>query len=110
MTTGESADRIYDKIAGMAGLAAKAGRIVKGARACEEAAARGRILVLLMPGDAADNTAAGLRKVCGRYGVPVLVFGEMETFGKITGKDGIAAIGVTESSFASRIMELYKQL
>ncbi|NCU27173.1 hypothetical protein EOM86_10720 [Candidatus Nomurabacteria bacterium] len=99
--------RKYNRIWGMTGLAAKAGKIAAGARACEEAVRTGRIFLVMIAEDAANNTTEGIEKLCIRNDVPYMVIGKIETFGDHVGRSGIAVLGITDTKLADRIKQIY---
>ena len=103
-------DRIYRKFLGMSGLAARAGKVICGAELCGNAVKRGKVFLVVLAEDTAANTAEKIMKVCGNRVVPVITAGNMDSLGRSVGKEGIAVFGVTDNSFAVRIMELYKLL
>ncbi len=98
-----------DRVLGMLGLAARAGRVVGGSSLCEKAVREGKVLLLLTAGDLSPKTEEPLLRLCGHKGVPVIKIADMERLGKFTGKSGRAAVGITDRRFADRILELAEQ-
>ena len=62
-----------DKALRYLGLATRAGKLAVGAQDCEKQLRQSRGGLVIAAADAADNTAAQARSVCGGRGVPLLV-------------------------------------
>ena len=87
------------------GLAAKAGKIVSGEFATENAVKSGKAFLVLVAEDASDNTRKKFRDMCDFYEVPVYVFGDKEELGKYCGREFRASLAVQDENFAKAIMK-----
>ena len=76
------------------GLAAKAGRVVSGEFATEKAVKAGKARLVLVAGDASDNSRKKFSDMCAYYKVPVYFVGTKEELGGAIGKDYRASLGV----------------
>ena len=94
-----------DRMLNMLGLCARAGRLITGEKACEQAVRGGSAFVALLDGAAAANAVKALGDACRSYGVPLLRTGEY-ALGDAIGKPGRMAAAVTDARMAQRLIEL----
>ena len=97
-----------DKLAGMIGLAMRAGKLVIGTEQVCLSMAKGKVLLCLASSEASEGTRKKLRTKCEFYGVRMIThdirIGEL---GRIVGKTyAPACIGVTDVNFADAIAKL----
>ena len=88
------------------GLAAKAGRVVSGEFATEKAVKAGKARLVLVAGDASDNSKKKFSDMCAYYKVPIYLVGTKEELGGAIGKDYRASLGVTDDNFAVAMKKL----
>jgi len=85
------------------GLARRAGRVVVGVEALKAAARKGRLAVVVVAEDAAENALA---RVGGEVrAVERARFGTRDTIGRALGRGAVPIVGVTDRSLARRILE-----
>ena len=65
-----------DKALAMIGLAQKAGKIVSGEFATEKAVKTGKAALVIVAGDASENTKKMFTNMCAFYEVPVYIYSE----------------------------------
>ncbi len=94
--------RIYSFL----GLAAKAGKIVSGGEVCERAVKSGKICLIIVAEDAANNMKRRFKGMCEYRGIDIRIFGERELLGKFTGKDMRVVIGILQDEFAKQILKM----
>lgn len=82
------------------GLAAKAGKVVSGEFATENAVKSGKAFLVLTAEDASNNTRKKFNDMCTYYKVPLYTIGSKEELGTAIGKDYRASLGVTDENFA----------
>lgn len=82
------------------GLAAKAGKVVSGEFATENAVKSGKAFLVLTAEDASNNTRKKFNDMCTYYEVPFYTIGSKEELGIAIGKDYRASLGVTDENFA----------
>ena len=88
------------------GLAAKAGKLVYGTQfVCEGLQAK-KVVAVIEAAGTGSNTAKRLRDRCAFYEIPLyLCSADAETLGRALGKGPIAAVGLSDASFARAIIE-----
>lgn len=94
---------MQSKVLSMIGLATKAGKIVSGEFSVEKAVKSGKSYLVIVAGDASDNTKKMFTNMCTFYKVPIYFFGDKSTLGKSMGKESRASIAVLDEGFARNI-------
>ncbi|HIX30044.1 MAG TPA: ribosomal L7Ae/L30e/S12e/Gadd45 family protein [Candidatus Blautia stercoravium] len=87
------------------GLAAKAGKIVSGEFATENAVKAGKAFLVLVAEDASDNTRKKFKDMCTYYEVPFYIIGTKEELGSAIGKEYRASLALTDENFAVATVE-----
>ena len=95
-----------NKVYGLIGIAAKAGKVTSGGNTCEIPIIKGKAKLVIIAGDSADNTKKRFHKIAVDNGVPVRVFGSCENLGKFCGKDRRSVLTVNDNGFALKLMAL----
>ncbi len=88
------------------GLAARAGAIVPGTERVREAVHAGEARLVLVAGDASENTRAKLIPLLQARGVPHALAYDRARLGAAIGRAPLGAVGVSDASFARRLREL----
>ena len=91
------------KAASYIGLACKAGRLVSGEYMVEKTIKEGKAELVIVAGDASDNTKKNFRDACAYRNVPYLVFSDKNDLGHMTGKEMRACLAITDPGFAAAI-------
>jgi len=94
------------RILSMLGLAAKAGSLVSGEFSVEKAVKEHKAFLVIVAGDASDNTKKNFRNMCTFYQVPIAFCSDKETLGHSVGKMFRACTAVTDEGFAKAILKL----
>lgn len=94
---------IRDKVLSMLGLAMKAGKVVSGEFAVDEAGKSGEAKLILIAQDASARTYKSITDMCRYYDVPFEVYGTKDSLGHAIGKENRALIAVTDTGFATKI-------
>ena len=92
-----------NKLYSLLGLAVKSGNAVSGEYAVEKAVKSGSARLVIISGDASDNTVKQFSNMCGFYEVPVFRYGTKEELGHAMGKEVRASLAITEEGFAKSI-------
>lgn len=92
-----------DRAISMLGLAAKAGKVVSGEFSTEKAVKSGKAFLVLVAGDASDNTKKRFRDMCGFYHTPFQVYGSKEQLGAAIGKEFRASLAITDEHLAEAV-------
>ena len=98
-----------DRVLSMLGIAAKAGKVVSGEFATENAVKAGKAFLVVTAADASDNTSKKFRDMTGFYKVPMVVYGTKETLGGCIGKDDRSSLAVTDEKLAEAVTNKIKQ-
>lgn len=94
------------KILSLLGLAMRAGRLVSGQAMVEETVRACAAELVIIAGDASDNTKKTILDKSTTYETPVYIFSTMDVLGKSIGKEMRACIAVTDAGFAQKIEKL----
>lgn len=94
-----------DRVLSMLGIAAKAGRVVSGEFATENAVKAKKAYLVVTAADASENTAKKFRDMTDYYEVPLRVYGVKETLGGCIGKDYRSSLAVTDETLAAAVMK-----
>ena len=87
----------------MIGLATKAGKTASGEFCTEKEVKTGRAALVIVAGDASDNTKKKFRNMCDYYRVPLAVYGGKEELGGSIGQEYRASLAVTDPGLAGAI-------
>lgn len=93
------------KILGLLGLAMRAGKIVAGADAVEEAYTKRKLKLIILAEDASERTKSNFYKLVDNKAVHICEFGEMSEIAKAIGKTPKAVIGVKDINFSKEIIK-----
>ena len=85
------------------GFARKAGSLVFGTGTCEVTMKRGKVKLLIIAEDTADNSKKKLVSLAESMNVPYIVYGLSEELSRIVGTSGRNAFAVTDENFAEII-------
>lgn len=94
---------IQDRVLSLIGLAMKAGKIVSGEFMTESETKSGRAVLVIVAGDASDNTKKKFRDMCEFYKVPIYIYGDKDTLGHAIGKEFRASLAILDEGFAKGI-------
>ena len=95
-----------DKTLGIIGLATRARKLVSGWNVCEAAVKKGDAKLVIVAGDAAENTKARFCRSAKNKGIEYRIFGTCSGLGRYTGKGDRAVLAVTDAGFAKRLIEI----
>lgn len=97
--------RERNKVLGLAGLAARAGKISSGAFSVEKAVKSGKAYLVVVAEDASANTRKQFQNMCEYYQVPVLVMADKERLGHSIGKELRVCMAVLDSNLAQAMIK-----
>ena len=97
-----------DKVLSMLGLSAKAGNVASGEFSTEKAVKEGKAHLVIVAGDASDNTKKHFRDMCSFYEVPFYAYADKESLGHHIGKEFRASLAITNEGLAHSIEEKLK--
>ncbi len=93
-----------DKILSLLGLAARGRNLVSGEFSTEKAVKGGKAALVVVGGDASDNTKKMFTNMCSFYKTPVYFYADKESLGKAIGKEMRASVAVTDQGMAANII------
>ena len=99
-----------DRVLSMLGIAAKAGKVVSGEFATENAVKAGKAFLVMTAADASDNTKKKFRDMTDFYHVPLLVYGTKDSLGGCIGKDYRSSLAVTDEKLAEAVLNKMEQV
>lgn len=96
---------MVDKVLNQLGMGQKAGLIVSGEFACEQAIKEGKGFLCIVAIDASDNTKKAFNNSCQFYHVDYVEYGTKESLGHAIGKEFRASIVVCDEKFSKSILD-----
>lgn len=93
------------KVLSLIGLATRAGKTASGEFSSEKSVKSGKGYLVLVAGDASENTRKKFQNMCEFYEVPFYVFGDKAELGKYCGKEFRASLAVQDENFAKAILK-----
>lgn len=94
------------QIYSLLGLSKKAGFAKGGEFMAEKSVKEGKASLLIVAGDASDNTKKKFRDMCDFYDVPFFVFGDKDSLGHAIGTEFRASVTVNDPGMAKKIISL----
>ena len=101
---------IRNKVMSYLGFAAKSRNLVTGAGTCQMMMEKGKIQLLIVTDDIAENTMKKMLQCCNRNNIEYRVFGNSDELSRITGKSGKGIFGITDKHFAEIIVKEIDQI
>ena len=95
----------HSKALSMIGLATKAGKVASGEFSTEKEVKSARAYLVIVAGDASENTKKKFRNMCSFYEVPIYFLSDKESLGRAMGKEYRACLAVQDENFAKAIMK-----
>lgn len=90
------------------GLATKAGKVASGEFSTEKAVKEGKAKIVIVAGDASDNTKKMFTNMCTHYKVPIYFFSVKTELGHAMGKEFRASLALLDKGLADAIEEQLK--
>ena len=101
---------VRDKVMTYLGFAAKSRNLVTGSNTCQMMMEKGKIKLLIVTDDIAENTMKKMLQCCNRNNIEYRVFGNSDELSRITGKSGKGIFGITDKHFAEIIVREIDQI
>ena len=96
---------MIDKALNMISMAMKAGKLVSGEFACEQAIKDGSGCLCIVATDASNNTKKSFSNSCDFYEVKYIEYGTKESLGHAIGKEYRASIVVCDENLSLSILD-----
>lgn len=97
------------KVLSMLGLAQRARKVASGEFATEKAVKSKEAFLVIVAGDASDNTKKMFSNMCAYYQVPIVILENKERLGHAIGKELRASVAVLDGGFSKAIMSLIQK-
>ena len=98
-----------NKLLSMLGLSARAGRLVSGVQAVEIALKKSEAKIVVLDADVSESTKKQMTDACLHKKTPLITV-PASSLGDAIGKPGRMIAAVTDTSFADRIYQLFKEI
>ncbi|MBR1860497.1 MAG: ribosomal L7Ae/L30e/S12e/Gadd45 family protein [Lachnospiraceae bacterium] len=95
-----------NKILSLLGLAQRGRNLTSGEAQVLDAIRSGKAYLVIVAGNASDNTKKLFKDKCSYYEVPVRIWGDKEELGHAVGKDIRTSFAVLEHGFAGKLVTL----
>lgn len=92
-----------NKALSLLSLATKAGKTKSGEFLTEKEVKDGNAFLVIVAGDASDNTKKKFLNMCEFYEVPIYFYSDKDTLGHAMGKEFRASLAVVDAGFAKGI-------
>lgn len=94
-----------DQALRMVGIATKAGKTASGEFMTENSVKSGMAALVVVAGDASDNTKKKFQNMCEYYHVPIRIYSTKDELGHAMGKEFRASLSVNDEGLAQAIMK-----
>ncbi len=101
---------MQDRFLSLLGLATKAGKAVSGEFAVEQAIKDGKARLVILAGDASENTVKHFTDMCNYRSIPLVRYGTRESIGKCMGKQFRANAALTDEGFSSKLQAILQEV
>lgn len=98
------------KILSMMSLCQRAGKLVSGELGCEKSLQGGTSYIIIIAGDASENTKNKFINKSEFYNIPSVVFSTKEELSHAIGKNNRSVFSVVDYNFYKKIEDLYFQM
>ena len=92
-----------NRVLSLVGLATKAGKTVSGEFLTEKAVKGMKAKLVIVAGDASDNTKKKFQNMCDFYKVPLYFYQDKDSLGHAMGKEFRASLAILDQGFAQGI-------
>lgn len=97
---------MINKIYGLLGLCARAGKVVSGMDAVSDEVKKNKVKLLIIAEDASLKTVSNIEYLAKRKKIPILVIGTIEHNSKAIGKQNRAIIGIKDKNISDGIKKI----
>ena len=98
---------MINKIYGLLGLCARAGKVVSGMDAVSDEIKRNKVKLLIIAEDASAKTIDNIKYLADKKKIPIIVIGKIEENSKAIGKQNRAIIGIKDKNISNGIKKIY---
>ena len=97
---------ISNKIYGLLGLTAKAGKIAFGTDSCLEMIAKHKVKLIIVAEDSSERTINNFKEKCKQNNIDFYIFGKKDDLSKSIGKVNKTVIGIKDKNLAGAIIKI----
>ena len=97
---------INNKVYGLLGLTAKAGKIAFGTDSCEDLITKKKLKLVICAEDSAERTINNFKQKCEKNAIDFYIFGTKEEISKSIGKVNKTVIGIKDKNLAGAIKKI----
>ena len=97
---------INNKVYGLIGLTAKAGKLCFGTESCLDMIVKHKLKLVIVAEDSSERTIENFREKCKQYNIDFYIFGRKEDLSKSIGKVNKTVIGVKDKNLAGAIVKI----
>ena len=96
-----------DPVLSMISLAMKAGAVASGEMKAEQSVRAGRAKLVILAGDASDNTKKKFMDKCNYRGIRYEIFGNKDELGRLIGKNERSVVAITDDDFSTQFIKRF---
>ena len=100
---------VDNKIYGLLGISAKAGKVISGTDIVIENISREKLGIVIVAEDASEKTKKNIQFFCEKHNIDIIVFGKIFDNSKAIGKQNRAVIGIKDEKLAEVIKQKIKE-
>ena len=97
---------INNKVYGLLGLTAKAGKLAFGTDSCLEMIAKKKVKLVIVAEDSSERTINNFKEKCKQNNIDFYIFGKKDDLSKSIGKVNKTVIGVKDKNLAGAIIKI----
>ena len=97
---------INNRLLGLRGISAKAGKVVSGSDACYEQIQQKKVKLIIIAQDASEKTKKNYMFYGNKYNVPVVIESTIDELSKAIGKKNKAIIGIKDFNLSTEIQKI----
>ena len=95
-----------NRILGLMGITAKAGKIAFGTEAVIESIEKKKAKLVIIAEDASDKSKDNMMHLCSKNQIPIVTFGTIETISKAIGKPNKSVISIKDKNLGEEINKI----
>ena len=97
---------MVNKVYGLLGISAKAGKIIAGMDIVLDNLAKKKVKLVIVAEDASEKTIKNIKYYCEKENVELLIFGNISENSKSIGKHNKAIIGILDKNLADSVQKV----
>lgn len=96
-----------NKFMSLMGICQKAGRLVSGEFACENAVKAKKAKLIVIAEDASENTKKKFGNSAKFYNINLICAGSKDELGKVIGRGARSVVAITDEGFATELVKVF---